>query len=250
MSLYDEVEEISGQQLRTAENGGERIYGVILAVVVENYKKELPGMVQVQIPVRDEENSIYRLAKVAHMYSGREWGQYFQPETGDQVLLAFEHGNIERPFIVGSVPRNNDKFISQSAKEQNEIKRIVSRHGNEIVMLDAKDSDGEKDSIQIRTNGKEQSISLDNAKKQIVMKAEEKLTIKVGDTITVTLNGNSGKVTIEAKQVNIHASDSMRYETDGAASLSGQNMTVKASTSLKLESNGMAAVKGSVINLG
>ena len=166
------------------------------------------------------------------------------------MLLAFEHGNIERPFIVGSVPRNNDKFISQSAKEQNEIKRIVSRHGNEIVMLDAKDSDGEKDSIQIRTNGKEQSISLDNAKKQIVMKAEEKLTIKVGDTITVTLNGNSGKVTIEAKQVNIHASDSMRYETDGAASLSGQNMTVKASTSLKLESNGMAAVKGSVINLG
>lgn len=56
MSLYDEVEEISGRQIKTTENGGERIYGVILAVVVENYKKELPGMVQVQIPVRDEEN--------------------------------------------------------------------------------------------------------------------------------------------------------------------------------------------------
>ncbi|KMZ53595.1 phage baseplate assembly protein V [Dorea sp. D27] len=250
MSLYDEMEEISSRQQKTAESGGERIYGVILAVVVENYKKELPGMVQVQIPVREEENSIYRWAKVAHMYSGKEWGQYFQPEIGDQVLLAFEHGNIERPFIVGSVPRNNDRFISQSAREQNETKRIVSRHGNEIAILDVKDSDGEKDKIQIQTNGKAQSISLENEKRQIVVRAEDKLTIKVGDTITVTLNGSSGKVTIEAKQVHIHASDSMRHETDGSAALSGRNTTISASAALKLESNGMAAVKGSTISLG
>lgn len=250
MSFYDEMEAISMGQMNRMENGGERIYGVVLGIVVENYKKELPGMVQVQIPVRDEENSIYRWAKTAHMYSGREWGQYIQPEIGDQVLLVFEHGNIERPFIIGSVPRNNDKFISQSSKEQNETKRIVSRHGNEISIADVKDSDGEKDSIRIQTSGGGQSISLENEKSQIVIKAEEKLIFKVGDSITVTLNGKSGKVTIDAKQVNISASDSMKYETDGAATLSGQNTVIKASTGLKLESSGMASVKGSAVNIG
>lgn len=250
MSLYEEVEEISAGRLKRTEEGGERIYGVVLGVVTENYKKELPGMVQVQIPVRDEESSIYRWAKTAQMYSGKEWGQYFQPEIGDQVLLAFEHGNIERPFIIGSVPRSNDKFISQSAKEQNEIKRIVSKHGNEISISDVKDSDGEKDRIQIQTSGKGQSISLLNDKKQIVIKAEEKLTIKVGDSVTVTMNGENGKVTIDAKQVTIHADNAIKCESDGSVTLSGQNTVVKASTGLKLESNGMASVKGSAVSIG
>lgn len=242
MSLYDVVSDIGSKE--------EVLYGPVLGVVAENYKKELPGMVQVSIPTRDEESSIYRWAKVAQMYSGKSWGQYFLPEIGDQVLIAFEHGNMERPFIIGSVPRDNDKFISQSSKEKNEIKRIVTRQGNEIALEDRGSDDGSKDRIQIHTSNNGQSISMDNEKNQIVIKAQEKLTIKVGDSITVTMNGNNGAVSIDAKKVTISASAGMEYKTDGSAKFSGSQTVIEASSVLKANSNGMVNIQGSMIKIG
>lgn len=250
MALFDIVNEITEKQVTKTETGDERIFGTVLGIVTENYKKEMPGMVQVQIPVRDEENAVFRWAKTAHMYSGKKWGQYFQPEIGDQVLLVFEHGNIERPFIIGSVPRDNDTFISQSSKEKNEVKRITTKHGNELYMKDARDGDGGKDQIKLETSGKKQSVSLENEKGQIVIRAEKKLTIQVGDSIKITMNGDNGTVTIDADKVKIQASNMMEFKSDGTAKFSGQQTMVEASSVLKLNSSGMASVQGSPIKLG
>lgn len=250
MSIYDVVSEMNARQIEKTETGDERIFGVLLGLVTENYSKDRPGMIQVEIPVRDEESSVLRWAKAAHMYSGKEWGEYFHPEIGDQVLLAFEHGSVERPFIIGSVPRDNDKFISQSAKKENPMKRIVTRHGNELCFEDAKEGEGAKDRILIQTSGKGQSISLENEKNQIVIKAEEKLVIKAGDSITITLNGSNGSVCIDAQKVSIKASSRLQLETDGQAKFSGQQTILEASSVLKGRSNGMVFIQGSPIKLG
>lgn len=250
MSIYDVVSEMSAKQLRKTETGDERIIGSILGLVAENYSKDRPGMIQVEIPIRDEESSILRWAKVAHMYSGKEWGEYFHPEIGDQVLLAFEHGSLERPFVIGSVPRDNDKFISQTAQKENPVKRIVTRHGNELSFEDAKEGEGDRDRILVQTSGGGQSISLENDKKQIVIKAEEKIVIKVGDSVTVTLNGTNGSVSIDAQKVSIKASGRLQLESDGPAKLSGQQTIIEASSVLKENSSGMVSIQGSPIKLG
>jgi len=69
-------------------------------------------------------NGKYHVVGVSHRYQkeGAEWrtllrfaradrGFYALPEVGDEVLVAFEHGDIAYPFIVGSLWNEKDKPI-------------------------------------------------------------------------------------------------------------------------------------------
>ena len=40
-------------------------------------------------------------APVAAPLAGKKRGAFFMPELGDEVLVAFEHGDFDHPFIIG-----------------------------------------------------------------------------------------------------------------------------------------------------
>ena len=104
MSLYDIIGEISEKQVTKTSTGDARISGVMVGIVAKNYDKDMPGRVCVTIPTRDKEANELQWARTAQPSSGTTWGHYFLPEVGDQVLLAFEGGNIEKPYIIGCIP--------------------------------------------------------------------------------------------------------------------------------------------------
>lgn len=59
-------------------------------------------------------------------------GWVFVPEVGDQVMVSYEHGNPDRPYVTGSV------FHSGSGKggdKDNKVKSIITRSGNAIVLM-------------------------------------------------------------------------------------------------------------------
>lgn len=59
-------------------------------------------------------------------------GWVFVPEVGDQVMVSYEHGNPDRPYVTGSV------FHSGSGKggdKDNKVKSIITRSGNAIVSM-------------------------------------------------------------------------------------------------------------------
>ncbi len=41
--------------------------------------------------------------RVAQFWAGAGWGAFFWPRHGNEVLVAFEHGDVDRPIIIGSV---------------------------------------------------------------------------------------------------------------------------------------------------
>lgn len=270
MSLIDIIDEVAERQIMKTETGEERLFGVLTGIVTENYHKDMPGCVCVKIPVRDQEADTLKWVKVVSPYSGTQWGQYFLPEKGDQVLLAFEGGNIEKPYVIGSIPLDRDQFLTKSVDEHNQEKRIVTRHGNEIAFTDHREGDGEKDLISIRTAGKAHELILDNDKKKMIfqdkeqncrvemqtergeieIRASKKLTIQVGDTITVRMNGDTGAVSVEARKVTIEASNKLECKTDGMAKLSGQQTVIEAGSLMKLDSSGMVIVAGSPVKIG
>lgn len=270
MSIVDIVHEITEKQVQKTETGDQRIFGVVAGIVAENYNQEMPGRLKVQIPVRDEEANQLRWAKTAVPYTGKSWGQYFLPEKNDQVLLAFEHGNIEMPYVIGSIPRDNDSFVKKSSDENNTIKEIRTKNGSRIRFEDQGEGEGDQDKISIFTAKDSHQIILDNEKKIlsfsdkekncsmelqtekgcINIRAAKKLVIQVGDTIKITLNGESGAVGIEADKVSVKAGRSVELQTDGTAKYIGQQISLEASSMLKLSSNGMITAAGSPVKLG
>lgn len=270
MSLIDIVDQTIKHQVIKTEAGEQRIFGVLAGIVTENYHKDMPGCVCVQIPVRDQEVNILKWVKVISPYGGAEWGQFFLPEKGDQVLLAFEGGSIDKPYVIGSLPLERAKFLSKSVDESNQKKRLVTRHGNEIAFFDSKEGEGEKDVLEIHTAGRAHEVILDNAKKKIILQDQEKncqielqtekgnlkiyavgkLSLQVGDSIKVEMNGSSGAVNIEANKLTVNAGRKLECKTDGTAKISGQQTIVEAGSALKLESSGIASIAGSPIKLG
>lgn len=270
MSLYDVIDEISERKVTKSETGDPRVYGVMLGVVAKNYHKDMPGRICVTIPTRDGKRNELKWARQAQQSSGEQWGHYFLPEVGDQVLLAFEGGNIEKPYVIGCVPKDNHKFLSGAVDEQNQFKRIMTKNGSTISFEDNKEGGGSKDKITVSTAGGAHSLLFDNEnhvirltdkKKanqielktedgQMTIQAKSKLTIRVGDTITLVLNGESGAVKIKANEVAFEASNQFKVKSDGLLKLEGAQIAQSASSMLKAESNGMVQVSGSPIKIG
>ena len=110
-------------------------------------------------------------------------GWVFVPEVGDQVMVSYEHGNPDRPYVTGSV------FHSGSGKggdKDNKVKSIITRSGNAIVF------DDETGSIVITDQTGKQLIMLDGtdaitvmAKKSITLTNEAESVIVMQDYIII-----------------------------------------------------------------
>ena len=135
MGLFDVIEDISEKNIAKTETGDNRIFGIVVGEVVDNYDQERSGRICVLIHTRDSDANVLKWAKVAAPYIGKSWGMYFLPEVGDQVLVAFDQGNIERPYVIGCIPKDSDKFLTKSKDEQNQKKRIQIIYRNMPVRM-------------------------------------------------------------------------------------------------------------------
>ena len=286
MGLYDIIDEITERQVTKTETGDNRIWGVMVGIVAKNFDPNstasggtnsgadaMDGRVCVTIPTRDTNANELKWARVAMPSSGSKWGHYFLPEVGDQVLLAFEGGNIEKPYVIGCIPKTADKFLKDSVDKDNQFKRIVTRHGTSIIFEDnSTDENGQKDKLTLETAGKQLQILMDNENEKIRIgdKAKEdfiemytkegsgtltvqiksKIDIKVGDKITMTMNGESGAVSVKADSILLEASNGVTTKSDSAVKMEAPQVAANASSSLKLESSGTATVSGSTVSVG
>ena len=279
MALYDIIEEISDEQVLKTETGDSRMYGVTIGTVTKDFDEKVGGRVCVTVPTRVQKAEKLMWARVAMPSGGKAWGHYFLPETGDQVLLAFENGNIEKPYVIGCINKDNDKFFTQSIDKDNRFKRIVTKNGSTLTYEDVpipdsdkKNKPGDLDKITLQTAGKQLTLLLDNENHKIRLgdkenedfvtmdttkgsgtisiKAKSRLEIKVGDNIKLTLNGESGAVKIEAKQLEIEAPNQISLKSNSAVKLEGGTVTQKANSAFKVESSGAVTISGTPISIG
>ncbi len=287
MAIFDIIDDVSKKRMEKTDTGDSRINGIMLGKVVKNYDDNMPGRVSVILLSREQgegdgdeaDNTRLLWARVVMPSSGGAWGHYFIPEVGDLVLVAFEEGNIERAYVIGCIPKTNDKILTGSKDEKNKYKKIVTKNGNSIIFEDissdegqGNDEPGSQDVITIHSALKSHRLVLNNEKKlielsdkegknfvkintdtekgHIEVKADKKLTIKVGDNISLVMNGETGAVTLKAKKVTVEADDSIGIESSSRASFKGSNVTLEAGGSMKMSSGGLVEVSGTPIKLG
>ena len=274
MGLFDIMDEIAARQVTKSETCDYRMNGVVLGVVTANYANKAPGEMQgricVEIPVRDTDANELKWARVAAAASGKRWGHYFLPEVGDQVLLAFENGSIERPYVIGCIPEDSNPFLKNAADSDNRYKRIVTKNGNTLQFEDAPTGEGDMDKISLFTAREKHKLILDNEKGSIFLedekgsngveinsgsgniriKTEHKLTLTVGDTIELTLNGDSGTVSLKCNKLKAEASGSVGLSANGKCKISGGNVSMEATAAFQLTSSGITSLGGSPVKIG
>lgn len=88
-------------------------------------------------------------ARVATLMAGNRRGSFFMPEVGDEVVVGFELGNLDRPVILGALWSDRDEPPQQAdTSSTNNIRTLVSRSGHEVTFDDSPNG-----KITIKTNG-------------------------------------------------------------------------------------------------
>jgi len=226
------------------EDSQNKIYGVVPAIVSNNRDTEGLARVKVIYPWLAEEDESY-WARIATMMAGDNRGTYFIPEVGDEVLVAFEHGDIHYPYIIGSLWNGKDKTHENNDNGENNLRVIKSRSGHKIIL---DDTDG-KEKITIIDKDEKRSIVIDSEKKTIDIKNEDgKINIFAGDDITIETNKNLNIKT--GQGCNITANSNVEVKANSSVNVkAGSSGKFEANASLTLKASGVTTVKGAIVKL-
>ncbi|PCR92241.1 phage baseplate assembly protein V [Natrinema ejinorense] len=233
-----------------AGDGG--IDGVAVGIVTDNEDPKDLGRVKLRFPWRDADDESH-WARIATEMAGAEYGTYFLPEIDDEVLVAFENGDIHKPFVIGSLWNGKQKPPRKNGDGNNDVREVRSRSdhviafddaddgsitirttgGNEIVI----DDSGSSETIRIRDDSNDNSITLDSTGGTVAIDAKSEIELSAS---TISLDGNSVKIAGK-KGVTLKGKGPVTVDSKAKLSLSGSMVTV--------DGTGMVKVKGSLITL-
>jgi uncharacterized protein involved in type VI secretion and phage assembly len=77
--------------------------GVYSASVVDNRDPDGLARVLVRVSALTDVTSGDLWARVATMMAGRNRGTWFMPDVGDEVLVAFERGDVKEAYVIGAL---------------------------------------------------------------------------------------------------------------------------------------------------
>jgi uncharacterized protein involved in type VI secretion and phage assembly len=112
--------------------GPDRVHGVRYASV-----DRIDGDGYVLSWISSDDDAPSAPARVATLMAGDGRGTFFNPEPGDEVVVAFEDGDIDRPVIIGSLWSDVDVPPSDADTSQSNNLRIVrTRLGHQLTFDD------------------------------------------------------------------------------------------------------------------
>jgi phage baseplate assembly protein gpV len=212
MSFVDEVFSSSAREQLQG-----RIFGVVTAQVTSMLSD---GLFELNyLSMFSEQPSAP--ARMMMPMAGGGRGTYFMPEPGDEVVVAFEGGDLNQPIILGAVWNQNDNPPSQaSAAPTNDVRTIVSRSGHEITL----DDSAGREKVLLKTAGGHQ-VELDDT-------LPGKITIQSRAGSSITFDDATGTVTISALAKLQFSAPMITFQTTSASITAPGGFTVTTTGSV------------------
>ena len=221
---------ISGRQERSllglvaSASSTDRIAGAVPAVVDDVDDPDQQGRVRLRFPwMADQYVSDW--SRVSHAGAGAGRGFFILPEVGDEVLVAFDQGDVRRPFVLGGLYNGQDTaktgpspLLDGSSHAVNN-RLFTSRQGHQLVFVDGSDHCG----VVISTGDGRIEVRLDQAATTV--------EVKSGGDVTVTADGATKIRTKGAFEV---SAQSIKLEAQGDATLDGAQVSIRGSGPVKL----------------
>ncbi|WNZ27748.1 phage tail protein [Leptolyngbya sp. NK1-12] len=214
MNWLDHLTESSIARMET-----QRIYGVVIAVVTNNKDPQKLGRMKLRFPwLSDQEESNW--TRMAVPMAGRDRGFFFLPEVNDEVLVAFEQGDPNYPYIIGALWNGKDVPPETNQDGQNDTRVIKSRSGH-IVRLNDKQG---AEKIEIIDKTGNNRITLDATKNTISIQSDQ----------DIELSAPQGAIKLRANKIQIEATATTE---------------IKSQAEMNFKTNGILNLKGTLINL-
>jgi uncharacterized protein involved in type VI secretion and phage assembly len=219
--LYD-LASVFADQIRTAELEAGRVYEPVIALVTDNKDPSKLGRVKIKIPVLSDKDNTW-WAPIVMLGAGKNRGWFFIPEIEDEVLVLFEHGDVNRPLVVGALWNGKDKAPDKNPGG-NPRRVIKSRQGSKITF------DDDQMKIIIEDGTGKGTITFDSNANKIIIEALD------GD---VCFQAPAGDIQIVAKEaeltatqnLEIHAGSTMAWGSGAKTTIKGGTVTLSGSKS-------------------
>lgn len=201
-------------------------------------------------------------------YQGIDYGIFFRPEIGDEVLVFFLGNHHRNAIAIGSLPSNESK-LWEEVSEKNERKCIRSKGGNEIVFWDEENKNKleiknkkfcmamleESEEVSLADIEKENEVKVCKKEGEIHLNAKEKIVFTCGDA-SIELSKDGG-INIKGKTLSIDG-QKVEISAKNDVIMSGQKISVdakleanlKAKTKVSVGATGNTEIVGGLINIG
>jgi uncharacterized protein involved in type VI secretion and phage assembly len=219
------------------------LVGLVIGTVVNNDDPDQLGQVQVQFPWLDASyvSAWARTVQIGASKLGS--GFLWIPEVGDEVLVGFDRGNIDYPYVIGNLYNGvTQPDPPPSIEGAVANRRLASRLAHTIQFDDGPDAEG----ITIVTSATTQANTIKLDAQQMM----------------ITIN-SEGQVQIDAKEgVSVSSESQVSITTQGQLSLSGSTVSISSDGTLSIQGDsisiagpegapaGSISVSGGSISLG
>ena len=195
---------MAGGTRHVADGDRSRLFGVYPAIVTDLEDPDSRGRVQVKLPwLGGTGSEVTAWATMISPYADDDQGVEILPEVDSLVIVAFEAGNIERPYVLGAA-WNGTTTLPRPASNDNNFRMIKSRAGSRLEFDDTEGSAKVAITVAGDSSGAVHKIVMDDAGDSITIKARNGATVTItsGGGIEITANT---KVTVTAPMVDVKA---------------------------------------------
>ncbi|MEO8703101.1 MAG: phage baseplate assembly protein V, partial [Kofleriaceae bacterium] len=219
-----------------------KLRGVHVAIVVDNKEGEgNPGYrVKVKYPWLSEEEKTF-FARIAVPMGGKERGTYFLPEVDDQLLVVFEHGDVNRPIVIGALWSKKQEPVENNESGKNNTKLIKSRSGHRVIFDDKEGAE----KITIVDKTKANKIVIDSANKCVKIESSGDIEVKAKANVIMHSNamkvGTTEKLTGKGKDLLTHAKSTFGVKATASITVSGSQVVINTSNSAACSVSGSGA---------
>ncbi|WP_461532422.1 type VI secretion system Vgr family protein [Sinomicrobium sp.] len=211
------------------------------ATVIDNNDPRGLGRIKVQMAWQKTNGQTTDWIPLSSPNGGSGKGFHFIPEIGETVMVDFQSGNAEMPYVTGCVQHGSAN--SGYADPNNNLKAIQSRSGSKVVMDDNSGSvlisdqggassffDGAgnfalnaNSSVSITVGESNALISMDSGG-NILVEGDTNIKFKVGSTVIDITEEN---ITLESKSIDVKGKDTF--------TLTGKDNTITGETITKID---------------
>lgn len=232
-------------------------HGLVIGQVSDVNDPENQGRVKLTLPWLSDDY-VSGWARTVHAGAGKDRGFQVLPEVGDEVLVAFEHGSVDRPVVVGGLyngvdsPPSGPTAVIDSGTGQVDRRSLVSRKGHRIDLVDASSGDG----IRAATAGDKLTLIMDQSQTSITVKADGTVTIEGSKGITIdalqsdiSMKGN--KIDFLARAgMNLNGGQgSVDVAATGPVSVKGVSVSIEGQSNAELKAGAMCTVQAALVKI-